>query len=363
MVRSKPDDFYALGCAKESRESLLQNARWQEILNAIDDLRQLLQPEYPQVIRETALQLKWDIADICQRPVKFVVLGSGCAGKTTFVESLSSVINQQSGRSSYIASIWECLIRGLEDVWSLNSKPNTYIHIWSPQPAITGEFQPDPWRDGAFSLRYLSVITRMSQWLQDIQFEFPPHYRYYLTPDSLARMFSRDYRPSKKDILSLSIRTTGIHQHVFPKFVLTDTGGQRSERKKWIHAFPRAYAVVFVASLCGDEEELLEAADVDSMAESLAIWQAILSAPRFFRSTDFILVLTKADILLDRAQRDGGDSLEKRIKTIMDQYIGVWNVETTRRGLNRSLHTHVVDQMQTTDIKAVLNTLEGVFLF
>lgn len=37
-----------------------------------------------------------------------------------------------------------------------------------------------------------------------------------------------------------------------------DTGGQRSERKKWINVLGDEAFVVFIASLCGKEEMLIE---------------------------------------------------------------------------------------------------------
>ena len=49
------------------------------------------------------------------------------------------------------------------------------------------------------------------------------------------------------------IRTAGIKQYDFEirknLFKIVDVGGQRNERKKWIHAFEDVTAVIFVAAL------------------------------------------------------------------------------------------------------------------
>ena len=61
-----------------------------------------------------------------------------------------------------------------------------------------------------------------------------------------------------QDILSMSIRTTGIHTYAFPQFTMLDTGGQQSERKKWVHCFQNSPTLIYLTSLTGRNEYLLE---------------------------------------------------------------------------------------------------------
>lgn len=57
--------------------------------------------------------------------------------------------------------------------------------------------------------------------------------------DNLDRLFDSDYLPTDADILRARLRTTGISETIFDLGSLTyrmfDVGGQRSERRKWIH--------------------------------------------------------------------------------------------------------------------------------
>ncbi len=65
-------------------------------------------------------------------------------------------------------------------------------------------------------------------------------------PDSAAhvlenapRIAAPNYVPQTEDILRCRARTTGIHEILFKvnmfNFRMVDVGGQRSERKKWVH--------------------------------------------------------------------------------------------------------------------------------
>ena len=59
--------------------------------------------------------------------------------------------------------------------------------------------------------------------------------------DNIARIAAPDYMPNDQDVLRSRVKTTGITETTFIIQDLTyrmfDVGGQRSERKKWIHCF------------------------------------------------------------------------------------------------------------------------------
>lgn len=56
-----------------------------------------------------------------------------------------------------------------------------------------------------------------------------------------------------QDVLRTRVPTTGVIEVNFQvnnyQFQMVDVGGQRGERKKWIHSFDRVNAILFVASL------------------------------------------------------------------------------------------------------------------
>jgi G-protein alpha subunit len=83
--------------------------------------------------------------------------------------------------------------------------------------------------------------------------------------ENLDRIFEPSYLPTDQDILRTRLRTTGIRETLFEigqhTYRLVDVGGQRSERKKWIHAFDNVNAILFVAAISGYDQALMEDRD------------------------------------------------------------------------------------------------------
>lgn len=80
--------------------------------------------------------------------------------------------------------------------------------------------------------------------------------------NALDRMASHHYMPNDQDILRSRVVTQGITETTFKVGELTyrlfDVGGQRSERKKWIHCFENVTALVFLVSLSEYDQMLYE---------------------------------------------------------------------------------------------------------
>ena len=59
--------------------------------------------------------------------------------------------------------------------------------------------------------------------------------------DNIERVAEPNYRPDNQDILLTRVHTTGVVKLSFTlrdiDFHVMDVGGQRSERRKWIHVF------------------------------------------------------------------------------------------------------------------------------
>ena len=78
----------------------------------------------------------------------------------------------------------------------------------------------------------------------------------------MDRLFVKDYLPTDQDILRARLRTTGISETIFETgnfiYRMFDVGGQRSERKKWIHVFDNVQVVLFLVAISGYDHVLVE---------------------------------------------------------------------------------------------------------
>ena len=83
------------------------------------------------------------------------------------------------------------------------------------------------------------------------EFQLNDSAQYFLS--DVGRLCAADYVPSDQDVLRSRVKTTGIVKIEFvvkkTRFRMFDVGGQRSERKKWIHCFDNVTAVLFIMAL------------------------------------------------------------------------------------------------------------------
>lgn len=88
---------------------------------------------------------------------------------------------------------------------------------------------------------------------------YPLSYSYF---DSIDRIGDMNYVPTDQDVLRSRVKTTGITETTFVIGDLTyrmfDVGGQRSERKKWIHCFENVTAIIFLVAISEYDQVLIE---------------------------------------------------------------------------------------------------------
>ena len=93
---------------------------------------------------------------------------------------------------------------------------------------------------------------------------------YYFS--DLARLFDPQYIPNEQDIVHCRARTIGITETRFNlrdhEMLMVDVGGQKSERRKWIHCFQDVTSILFLVSLSGYDQCLVEDRD--------AVWALLL---------------------------------------------------------------------------------------
>uniref|UniRef100_A0AAQ4QPA8 Guanine nucleotide-binding protein G(o) subunit alpha n=1 Tax=Gasterosteus aculeatus aculeatus TaxID=481459 RepID=A0AAQ4QPA8_GASAC len=208
--------------------------------------------------------------------------------------------------------------------------------------------------------------------------------QYYL--DSLDRIGATDYQPTEQDILRTRVKTTGIVETHFTfknlHFRLFDVGGQRSERKKWIHCFEDVTAIIFCVALSGydqvlHEDETTQAAPIDDfgphkppecrnrMHESLKLFDSICNN-KWFKETSIILFLNKKDIFEKKITKSslsicfpeytGPDTYLEGKEYIKCQY------ESKNKSPSKEVYAHVTCATDTNNIQFVFDAVTDVII-
>jgi len=121
--------------------------------------------------------------------------------------------------------------------------------------------------------------------------------------DSIDRISDPNFKPNDQDVLRARSRTTGIEEAVFKfedmSFRLIDVGGQRSERRKWIHCFDCVSTVIFCVALSEYDQVLREDLTQNRMKESLLLFDEICNS-EWFKNIAFILFFNKMDLFKEK---------------------------------------------------------------
>lgn len=151
-----------------------------------------------------------------------------------------------------------------------------------------------------------------------------------------------------------------------------DVGGQRSERKKWIHCFENVTTILFLVAISEYDQLLFEDETVNRMQEALTLFDSICNS-RWFVKTSIILFLNKIDRFKEKLPISP-------MKNYFPDYEGVyrqdWIISPSRKqafyeqhfiGADISHHQHFLNDTQgfllstfILEITVVLTLLQAV---
>lgn len=78
-----------------------------------------------------------------------------------------------------------------------------------------------------------------------------------------------------------------------------DVGGQRTERRKWLHCFEGVNAVAFVVAISEYDQTLSDDFSTNRMRESIKVFQQICNS-RWFVNSPMLLFLNKKDVFEEK---------------------------------------------------------------
>ncbi|KPM42393.1 Guanine nucleotide-binding protein alpha-3 subunit [Neonectria ditissima] len=279
-----------------------------------------------------------------RKECKILLLGSGESGKSTIVKQMKIIHLQGYSedelfnyRPTVFKNLVECAKAVITAMQQFNIEPqneDNKVHaefLMEYQAESGPQAQIDPqvgvavqslWEDPAKEL------------LMEHQTEF------YLMDSAeyffqeVMRIVAENYLPNEMDVLRARTKTTGIYETRFQMGQLSihmfDVGGQRSERKKWIHCFENVTSIIFCVAL-----------------------------------SDIILFLNKVDIFKSKLARSplgnyfpdysGGNDVNKAAKYLL------WRFNQVNRA-HLNLYPHLTQATDTSNIRLVFAAVKETIL-
>ncbi|KAK5987524.1 Guanine nucleotide-binding protein alpha-2 subunit [Cladobotryum mycophilum] len=246
------------------------------------------------------------------KEVKLLLLGAGESGKSTILKQMKLIYSQgfsKSERLDWKPVVFSNIIQSFKTIQeAMHELGYEFDHPDNEKymAHILVEYEISP--DGRLPEDYLDPIKAL--W-QDSGVkaaigkgnEYALHDNLTYFVNDIDRIWAEGYIPNDQDLLRSRLRTTGITETIFDLGQLTyrmfDVGGQRSERKKWIHCFENVNCLLFLVAISGYDQCLVEDKDGNQMNEALMLWESIANSHWFARSS-LILFLNKMDLFKEK---------------------------------------------------------------
>ncbi|PLB36430.1 guanine nucleotide-binding protein subunit alpha gpaB [Aspergillus candidus] len=313
-----------------------------------------------------------------RKECKILLLGSGESGKSTIVKQMKII--HQNGYSTeelllYRITVYKNLldcaksITGAYRQFSLEPSSQKvrdyikYLDNYNIDPDPTKFLDPEVgdaitylWNDPCTS----TVLEHQNE------FYLMDSAPYFF--EEAKRISSQGYTPNVNDVLRARTKTTGIYETRFTMGQLSihmfDVGGQRSERKKWIHCFENVTSIIFCVALSEYDQVLLEESNQNRMMESLVLFDSVVNS-RWFMRTSIILFLNKVDLFRQKLPRSplsdyfpdylGGNDVNRAAKYLL------WRFNQVNRA-HLNLYPHLTQATDTTNIRLVFAAVKETIL-
>ncbi|XP_019745696.1 guanine nucleotide-binding protein subunit alpha-11-like isoform X2 [Hippocampus comes] len=205
-----------------------------------------------------------------QRSIKLLFLGTAESGKSTFLKQIRILHGNgytETQRMTFIRLVCQNIITAIQ-------------HLIEAMKVLRVDFEDARNLDLAERLSQVESerVERLEGWqvkavkmlwsdrgLQRCyerrrEFQLSDSAKYYFS--DIDRITAPGYIPNLQDILRVRVPTTGIIEYPFSVkdvvFRMVDVGGQRAERRKWIHCMDNVMSIIFLAALNEYDSVMLE---------------------------------------------------------------------------------------------------------
>ncbi|GAA5799069.1 hypothetical protein HPULCUR_004478 [Helicostylum pulchrum] len=316
------------------------------------------QVEEKQRNQEIDAQIKRDRVKL-RKEIKMLLLGAGESGKSTILKQMKLIHDggyTPEERETFKEVIFSNTMQSMRVTLEAMDSLGIMFHNSENEGHKRLVLEAPPQID---YLGHELVIAITSLWDDEgVQDYF----------DSILRIGQSNYMPSDQDVLRSRVKSTGITETTFVIENLTyrmfDVGGQRSERKKWIHCFENVTALVFLVAISEYDQVLFEDESVNRLQESLTLFDSICNS-RWFIKTSIILFLNKIDLFEEKLPRSplieffpdykhGGD-YDAACQYLLEKFVSL-----NTRADTKQIYTHLTCATETKQIKFVMNAVNDI---
>uniref|UniRef100_A0A0M3HW52 Guanine nucleotide-binding protein G(Q) subunit alpha n=1 Tax=Ascaris lumbricoides TaxID=6252 RepID=A0A0M3HW52_ASCLU len=248
--------------------------------------------------------------------VKLLLLGPGESGKSTVLKQMriihlngfsdQELLNRRSAiYSNTVQSMFQ-LLEGMDQLVIKMSNPDRQADAEVIRSVILHETDCLPFSDRLYyALKNLwNDINVQKAYERRNEIQLNDSAKYFF--DSLDRLYEPNFMPTTQDVLMTRVPTIGVSEVRYTykdiDFRIFDVGGQKSERRKWIHCFDNVDAILFIIAISEYDQTLREDGKTNRMLDSLQLFHDVANSA-FFKEASIIVFLNKKDLFAEKIRR------------------------------------------------------------
>ena len=316
-----------------------------------------------------------DAKKTLDREVKLLLLGAGESGKSTIAKQMKILYKDrfsEEERNSYKSIIYNNCVSSMRTI--VKAANSLGINVAAADASAKLFEGNEDYFSGPIDAPLAAAIKALwadagvkTAFEQSSKYQLIDSAAYYF--DQIDRIAASNFVPNEQDVLRSRAKTTGIIEIEFEvektKFRMVDVGGQRSERKKWMHCFQEVTAVIFCVALSEYDLKLQEDDTTNRMMESLKLFKEICNS-KWFTDTSMILFLNKKDLFAEKIKKvdlktafpeySGGLDYQAAVDFIRDKFVA------QNENPSKNIYPQVTCATDTDNVHVVFNAVKDTIL-
>jgi len=311
-----------------------------------------------------------------EKLIKILLLGTGDSGKSTFFKQIRTLhqdtktlnaeakkfikVLRQNAKLSMQKLVISCRDRNLT-LPKTSEQLDTAISSEDPESLSpeTAQLIVKLWE--------IKLIKETYEKRYDLKLHIPTNADFYF--ENVVRFSAPDFMPTFDDMMMAKLKTTGVQEISFQSrgsdIILVDVGGQRSERRKWLHCLDDVLAIIYISAMDDYDSMLEEDGATNRLQESLELFSTVTSST-YFSDKGWILFLNKKDLFEEKIKVkplnkffsnvsvEDGKNYEKSANYILELY------KKSFKG--KSLIHHITCALDTDQCEHVFNDVREFIL-